>query len=131
MHEFHAARIKARRIVHETMSRPALCSMNFSLAPGDEGYEAPIPVTVRVHDKFVAQGDLAGTNFHYAERAEDAPRIIFLRGEIAPERGLYVSLETGLAYQVDHVDPADNITVTTRAVPLSAADCAGFPVPVQ
>jgi len=126
---FYDKMLDARRAVHDTMSRPALCSMDFSLAESDPDYVAPLPITVRVHDKFLKLGDLAGTNFHYAEVEDNSPRMIFLVSEITPVRGLYVSLLPGVAYQVDHVEPQDNITITAKVVRLTPADAAGFPVP--
>lgn len=91
----------------------------------------PKRITVRVHEKWVALGDLKGTNFNYAETESIAPRIVFLLSEVDPVRGAYVSIEPGLAYRIDNPSPPDDITVTATVIKVSAEDTEGFPFPEQ
>lgn len=84
-------------------------------------------ITVRVHDKFLRMGDLAGTNFHYAEIEENAPRAIFMRSEIEPRRGMFISTDEAV-YMIDSVLPPDDISVTANLKRLTAKDqLAGHP----
>lgn len=120
---------EGRRALHEHMSVPALYF-------ADPFVDDPLLITVRVHEKWVALGDLKGTNFNYAETADTAPRIIFLRSgamapytNIEPERGRIVSIEPGVAFRIDTVLPPDDISVTATAIALDPSDTLDFPVP--
>jgi hypothetical protein len=97
--------------------------------PYAEGDTQVIPITVRVHDTPVVLGDLKGTNFNYAEMEDNAPRIVFMRDEIEPVRGMIVSVEPGVAYRVDTLRAPNDITVTARVVRLREQETAGLPVP--
>lgn len=110
----------ARRQLHNYMSVPALY-----FKPGLPARA----ITVRVHDKFLANGDLKGTSFHYAEIEDDAPRLVFMRSEVDPERGYYVSVEPGVAYFVDTPMAPDDITRTARCQRVSESQASGFPLP--
>jgi len=122
MGKFRQRMREGRRTLHEHMSVPALYF-------ADPSVDDPILITVRVHEKWVALGDLKGTNFNYAEVSDIAPRIIFLRSEIEPERGYLVSVEPGVAFRIDNVLPPDDITVTATVIALSPDDTVGLPVP--
>ncbi|MEL4071756.1 hypothetical protein WKW50_16550 [Ochrobactrum sp. GPK 3] len=113
---------EARETLHRDMSSPALYFT-------EEDYSDAIEVSVRMHEKWVASGDLKGTNFNYAEVEDVAPRLIFQVSEVSPKRGAFVSIEPGLAYRVDSVDPEDDLTVTVIAIRLSKSETVGFPVP--
>lgn len=120
---------QARKDLHQHMQIPALY-----LVPAPAGssspYEAPLFVTVRLHLKFDAIGDMKGTNFHYAERHEPTPKIIFMRSEVnKPVRNAVIVIEAGEAYRVDNVLPPDDITVAAEVLRLSAAEASGLPVP--
>lgn len=118
---------QARRDLHEHMLVPALYLVP-AAAPGT--YEEPVNVTVRLHIKFDALGDMKGTNFHYAERQEVTPKIIFMRDQIdKPARHAVISVELGEAYRVDNILPPDDITVAAEVLRLSAAEAAGLPLP--
>lgn len=80
-----------------------------------KGSETPVvrEVRVRIHDKFLKVGDLAGTNFHYAEVEENAPRAIFMRSEISPLRNYYLVTDEAF-YIIDHSLPPDDISVTAK-----------------
>lgn len=107
--EFQRLKGVARRAVHSIMAVPA----NY-YAPGS--VEAS-QITVRRTIKNVMTGDMKGTNFNYAERAEEAVHLIFWREEMpTPARNALVYLATGQAYFVDHVEPADGLTITARVV---------------
>lgn len=83
-------------------------------------------ITCRVHDKFLKVGDLAGTNFHYAEMEENSPRAIFMRAEITPKKNMIMATKRGY-YRVDAVLPPDGITVTAHLARLThATDVEGL-----
>ncbi|MBK3745543.1 hypothetical protein G3A39_41010 [Paraburkholderia aspalathi] len=91
--------------------------------------EDAIRITVRVHEKWVALGDMKGTNFNYAETESIAPRIIFMLSEISPDRGAIVSVEPGVAFRVDTPLPPDDISVTATVIKLTESETVGFPLP--
>lgn len=93
---------------------------------------APNPRTIKVliTDRFQALGDLKGTNFNYAEIEDNTPRIEFLTDEIEPAKSAYVSVERGVAYQIDTVLPPEDITVTANVVRMRADKARNFPVPL-
>ena len=116
---------RGRRKLHEHMSVPAL----YLALPYDVVLTPVQEITVRVHDNVRALGDLKGTNFNYAETLENSPRIVFLREEITPKRNMVVSVEAGVAYQIDTVEPSHGVTVTALVSRLSDKEAAGLPVP--
>jgi hypothetical protein len=116
---------EARRSLHDYMSVDALAWAG----PYDPLRTVVTPVTVRVHEKWLALGDLKGTNFNYAEIESVTPRMIFLVSEIDPKRGMYVSIAAGVAFRIDNTQPADDITQTANVVRLKLSETAGFPLP--
>lgn len=122
MGKFRQRMREGRRSLHEHMSVPALYF-------ADPSADDPFLITVRVHEKWVALGDLKGTNFNYAETADIAPRIVFLRNEVEPERGCIISVEPGVAFRIDNVLPPDDITVTATVIALEPGDTVDFPLP--
>lgn len=116
---------KGRRKLHDYMSVPAL----YFPFPYVAGETVVQEITVRIHDKFVAFGDLKGTTFNYAEMEDDSPRIIFMRNEVEPSRNYIVSVEAGSAYRVDAPMAPDDITITARCARLHTSEAAGLPVP--
>jgi hypothetical protein len=127
MGAFRQEKIEARGILHEYMSFSAV----LFTPPYDPLTSDRKDVTVRVHDKFLALGDLKGTNFNYAELEAVAPQGIFLVSEVMPglKRGMILSVEPGLAYQVDSVKEPDNITIPANLIRMQAAKTTGFPIP--
>lgn len=116
---------EARQILHEYMSMPAV----YFRPPYEAGVTPVLEITVRVHDKFLALGDLKGTNFNYAEIEAIAPKAIFMLSEVTPDRGCIISLESGVAYQIDHTHEADDITQKADVIKMAAAKTVGFPLP--
>jgi len=91
----------------------------------------PQAVTVRlfIRDEIKA-GDMAGTNFHYAEMQERVPRILFMREQVnLPARGAVVSVAPGEAYRIDNTEPADDISVTCECTRMFSQETTGLPVP--
>ena len=113
---------EARRTLHEDMSVPAMYFM-------EDSPDAAIAITVRIHEQWMALGDLKGTNFNYAETESITPRIIFMLSEVDPERGAIVSVEPGVAYRVDTPLPPDDITVTATVSKLTPDEAVNFPLP--
>lgn len=116
---------EARQILHEYMSMPAV----YFLPPYEEGVTPTLEITVRVHDKFLALGDLKGTNFNYAEIEAISPKAIFMLAEVTPDRKYVISLEQGVAYVIDHTHEPDDITQKADVVRLDPSKTAGFPLP--
>src|SRR5688500_16180295 len=118
---------KARRDLHEAMRVPALYLPEWPIPEGEE--LDPIPRHVRVHTKFNALGDVAGTNFNYAETLETTPKLVFWREELNPSEHGVVSVELGEAYRIGPVEPKDGLTITVTVTPLPASQAVGLPVP--
>lgn len=116
---------KARTRLHNYMSVSAL----YFPLPYEEGVTPVQEISVRVHDHWIAQGDLKGTNFNYAEMEDDSPRIIFMRSEIEPVRNYIVSVAAGVVYRVDSIKAPNDITVTANCARLHPSEAAGLPVP--
>lgn len=114
---------KARQKLHGYMHIDAL----YYAAPSGGDIPFIRQITCRVHDKFLRVGDLAGTNFHYAEIEENSPRAIFMRAEIdKPKRGYILATLRGY-YRIDSIQPPDGITVTANLVRLTnEADTEGL-----
>lgn len=122
MASFRDIKRKARRDLHSVMRVPAL----YIATPTDD----PVPVFVRVHQSFNALGDVKGTNLSYAERQEITPRIVLMRDEVdAPVRDAVISVEAGEAYRIDHVLPADDISVTVEVIKMKTSETTGLPLP--
>lgn len=129
MTSFRDIKREARRGLHNALQVPAL----YLVATGDAANPWAItPISVRVHSNVKALGDMAGTNFHYAETQEIIPRVIFMRAEIAmPERLAIVSVAAGEAYCIDNAMPPDDITITAEVSRVTnAVQLAALPVPV-
>lgn len=97
-------------------------------------YETPASpprhIHVRIHTKWIEQGDLKGTNLSYAETEDIAPRIVFWREEVSnpPRNGLIIISETE-GYRIGQTEPADFVTITAEATRLSAAEIVGKALP--
>lgn len=116
---------EARKTLHDYMSVTAV----YFKAPFEAGVTPTQTITVRVHDKFIALGDLKGTNFNYAEIEAISPKAIFMLSEVTPDRGYIISLEPGVAYRIDHTHEPDDITQKADIIKLAADKTVGFPVP--
>jgi hypothetical protein len=126
MGSFREQMDEARAILHDEMSVEAV----YFVPPYNPLTTVVQDITVRVHDKFIALGDLKGTNFNYAELESIAPRIVFWREQIeAPEHNAIVSLKPGLAYRIDRDQEYDGVTVTAYAARMDESKTSGFPVP--
>lgn len=122
MASFRDIKRKARRELHERLQVSALYIV---------GDDDPVPVNVRVHTKFDALGDMKGTNFHFAEREEPLPRILFMRDEISrPMKNAIISISATEAYYVDHSDPPDDISVTSYVVVIRPDELIPMNLPV-
>ena len=122
MDRFTAALRRATRQKFQHMAR-------FAYYFTDPAAPNPQMIRVIVTDRHVSVGDLKGTNFNYAEVDVDSPRIEFLREEVEPARKGFVSIEAGLAYEIDSTLPAEDITVTAKVVRLKAEKVRNFPYP--
>ena len=122
MRSFRDIKRRARRDVHQHMRVPALYLATVGAVP--------VPCFVRVHTKFQALGDMKGTNFNYAEYEDITPRIILWREELPqPVRNAIISVEAGEAYQIDNVQPADDLTITAMVTAMDLSDTVGLPIP--
>lgn len=106
---FFEKKRRARKLLHRELSRPAF----YFPDPDDpETYEE---ITVRVHYKFDALGEMKGTSFEYAEKQAVVPKLVFNNEEITPQNHAVVTLMQYEAYQVDNVLPPDDFTTTAEA----------------
>lgn len=119
---FREIKAKARRDLHDKMRVPALYYA--------AGSPVGVPCSVRVHTKLNKQeGDLAGTNFSYAEQEVHIPAVLFWRSEIDPNNKGVVMISADEGYRINHVRPPDGLTITAEVVTLSEAERAAFAVP--
>lgn len=149
MTDWRSIKRKARREVHETLQVRALYLTRgapptnpyepedleydtWTLPPGPY-YNEPVEVLVRIHTEFNLRiGDMKGTNFHYAERQEAVPTIIFRRDQVPlPEAKAVVSIAEGEAYEISNVLPPDDIFIRAEVTRLSANRTEGLPVPEE
>lgn len=126
MSRFREIKRKARRDLHQEMAVPAL----YRVTPNDEWEE----LTVRIHHHFARIGD--GEGLETMRRQDVGSRLIFLRSDLPestgiPTRGAQVSVGEGEAYTVQPAAEPDDEFVTAFVSTLSAAACAGFPVPSE
>lgn len=113
---------RARRDLHEAMKVAASYYASEAAAPA--------LVHVRVHTKWVEQGDLKGTNLNYAETEDTAERIVFDRAEVSnPPRSSFVVISAEEGYWVNHTEPPDGITITAEVSPMKATELAGKTLP--
>jgi len=125
MSNFRDIKRQARLLVHDTMKLPAVyvSSRSDPLAPFRL-------VHMRLTSKNAAIGGLKGTSFHTVEREEVLPSAIVLVSEVpSPVRNEVLSLTLGEAYQIDYVEPKDDITVKVNLLALDKADCNRLPIP--
>lgn len=121
-----AIRQKARTALHHAMERPAFYY--------DPKTLLPYPVTIRVHIKQEAKGDVQGTSFRYAERREESPKVIFLREElvalgVTPARLGVVMLSAEEGYRLDNDEPKYFQTKTWFVAPLSDGELTEYRSP--
>lgn len=113
-------KISARLALHSAMSYGA---SYYATAAA-----VPLPITVRKHFKMVQNGDLKGTNLSYAEKEEEAQKLVFLRSEVAmPQRQALVILSATEGYRCGQTEKPDGITIKCDVTPLSAAEIAAIP----
>ena len=90
-----------------------------------------IRIRVRVHEKFLENGDLKGTNYHYAEMEDNSPVAVFwlnVPDGFAPKRDMYFVSEYGRAYRIDSTFPKDDVTQNAKVIELLEKDKVGLPV---
>lgn len=114
-------RQRARRTLHEVFKVPALYYSPAAVVPTGH--------FVRVHEKFDAVGDLAGTNMSYAEGVEPLPRIVFVDESFTPARGSVVIVSATEGYRLEYADPKDDISHTAPAVRLTTEELTEFETP--
>lgn len=119
-------RAAARRSLHDHMGRAATYFTGGSVLAGI--------VYVRVGEKAVKTGDLAGTNLSYAETHENRTHVIFDREALAdlgitPRRLDMVVKSATEGYVIDTVLPPDGMTVTCEVTRMSAGEFTGKATP--
>lgn len=118
---------QARRAIHREFQIDALYLVPAVDGPG---YDLTLPVQVRLHLRAVELGDLKGTNFHYADRHDNNPQIIFLREQVAlPARNAVVSIEVGEAYRIDNLNAPEDITIAANVTRMPLSETVGLPIP--
>ncbi len=94
----------------------------------DPAASNPTPVMVCITDRQMAVS-AAPASVGLAEFEVDAPHVEFLRSQVEPVRGAFISVERGLAYQVDTVLPVEGITITAKVTRVKSDKLRNFPVP--
>lgn len=124
MSRFREQKRRMRRDLHREAAVPAL----YIPVPS----ATPVPCTVRVHHKGtpLQVGNLPGLQGS-AQTVEPEDRIRFQMSDFpAPlRRNAVISVETGEAYRIDHVYPADDEFQSARVIVLSPDEATGLPVP--
>ena len=114
---------KARSDLHREMRVRAL------YYPTGDVSETPLVRYVRQHSKFEALGDVKGTRYHFSERQEVVPEILFMTAEIEPARLAVVMLGLGEGYRIDNLKPVDFISQTAQVLELPEAEALTFEYP--
>jgi len=128
METIREIKTRARGQLHSAMSVPALYVRenppDFEIVEeaGEDGL-----INVRLHVSTTTMGEVQGTSFNYAERADIIPRIVFLVAEVSPVRNDIVSIADGEAWRIDNVLVVDGITVTAEVKRI--LNTTGIPVP--
>lgn len=126
MSRFREKKRTARRRIHAHLNVPALLLV-------DKDDPVGLAVTIRLHTKFGALGDLAGArNMNPAEFESLMPKAIFWRAELIvdpPRRGQIISVETGEAYYCNVAEEPDDLTVTVTITKIDPIETVDFPVP--
>lgn len=116
---------EARTELHRHLAVPA----KYLVPLGSGNYQAT-DISVRVHTSFDSAGDQPGTNFASAERRVIVPHLIFFKSQLPTiDRNAIVSVEAGEAYAIDHIYPADDLTVKAEVKKLRAAETTALPIP--
>lgn len=89
----------------------------------------PLPVTVRIHDKFSAVGDIPGLETSRMRDEQILVRVWRTDELKLPRRGAIVSVEAGRAFQLGDAQPADGDTIDVVAVRLTASEAKDLPLP--
>lgn len=122
---FRDIKQKSRRDLHEHMKVAVACYVGGKLFAEEDRRE----ISVRIHNKNVNAGDLAGTSLGYAEVREDAPKIVFDVLEYEPKRLDVVIVAASEGYRVDTVDPSDGEFQTANVVRMSETELASYTPP--
>jgi hypothetical protein len=119
-------RAAARRSLHDFMGRAATYFVGGTVLAG--------VVYVRVGEKAVKTGDLAGTSLSYAEVHENRTRMIF-DAEALADLGITlkrldaVVRSTTEGYVIDTVLPRDGMTISCEVTRMSASELTGKATP--
>ena len=108
---FREEKARARQDLHETMAEPVFYF--------ERRAAARKVVTVRLHLKFNALGDLRNGGF--ADWSEQTPKAIFLNAQIRPVRDAYLVTKDLGVFRIDSTDPKDDITRKATIVELDTA----------
>jgi hypothetical protein len=105
---FREEKRKAREKLHERLSLVAL----YLPPDGSGGFLDPIELPARVHYN-MAPGFMSYrfSESDFSQRLEVEPKIIVMKEDLPnPQRNGVFSVEVGEAYQVESVEPVDDIT---------------------
>lgn len=115
---FRDIKRRARQTIHDRLAEPALY-----FADQDA---TPVPVTVRLHLRFDALGELLTVSAGFADRQELTPRIIFMNSQITPARdAILVTKDLG-AYNIETDVAPDDITTTAEVSKISKGQITRF-----
>lgn len=129
MSKFRDNMREARAVLHREMGDGAIIFDSDEMISSPNSFEI-LNIKVRVHEKFLQNGDLAGTNYHYAEVEDNSPVAVFWLNSplgFVPKRGMYFLTEYNRGYRVDTVMPADDQTQNAKVIELLPSDMIGWP----
>lgn len=129
MGSFRDSMREARTILHQVMGDGAIVFDTAEIETSPNSFEIT-KIKVRVHEKFVQNGDLAGTNFHYAELEDSSPIAVFWLNDpigFAPKRGMSFLTEYGRGYRIDTVMPPDDQTQNAKVIEMLPSDMVNWP----
>lgn len=119
---FREIKAKARGDLHARMKVPALY-----YAPGST---TGVACSVRIHTKLnKQQGDLAGTNFSYAEQEEHIPAVLFWIDEVDPTNKAVVMIASDEGYRVSVVRQPDGPTILAEVARLTTTELGRYAAP--
>lgn len=108
---FRDQKRKARRQLHQRLAEPVLY-----LTDPDA---TPVEITVRLHLRFDALGELLTVSAGFADRQELTPRIIFMNDQINPKRNAIVVTKDMGAFNVQTDIAPDDITTAAEVSQVS------------
>lgn len=118
MRTFRDIKRQARQTIHNSLAEPALYFADETAAP--------VAITVRLHLKFDALGELLTVSAGFADRQELTPRIVFWNRQVEPVRNAVVVTRDLGAFNIENPAQPDDVTTTAEVSKLTKSQVANF-----